>query len=77
MKQIPIKASGDQLTADEYNTGTEEELQNTVTLTGQTFSSTDQTQLTKAIELFSNSTNENPVRRLPHPEHFYDRSERP
>ena len=52
MDNIPIKATGDTLTANEYNNGTESELKNAVISSGQSLSSGDQYQLSKSQAIY-------------------------
>lgn len=55
MKNVPTKSIGDQLTAEEYNLGTNEELKNTIESSGQTLSASDLFQLAKTIAVYVGS----------------------
>jgi microcystin-dependent protein len=55
MRDVPSKSIGDQLTAEEYNQGTNEELKNTVQSSGQTLSPSDLFQLAKTVAIYVGS----------------------
>jgi len=58
MQEVAVKVAGDTYTADEFNDLPLNELQNMITLTGLTFSSTDLTQLSQAVTNLSSSARE-------------------
>lgn len=55
MKTVPIKNTGDQLTAEEFTEGTSQESQNAVLSTGQALNEADEFQLGKAMAVYGSA----------------------
>jgi len=55
MENVPVKVTGDNLTAVEYNTGLQTEAKNAVTSSGQTLSGGDLYQLSKSMAIYTAS----------------------